>query len=300
MKVAKLALLALPLSLYAEGAHAYVCTPVTNASPPLSQAWNQRCIPYFISRSGSLIGGEERRALIANAWRQWSGEMNSCTDLQFVDAGYTDELSGFDSREPSAQINVIASIESPDQLSMFPDRNLLAITLTSFSVETGEIFDADVLINAVNNKFGEVDDPSTCNRQSGDFDLSNTLVHEFGHAIGFDHETKQDSTMFASAERCENKKRDLSDDDRFGLCSVYGAGMPTMTCAAPASYDAAQGRPERFRDQCERLNGDGGCNCVETASLAGAPATSTDRSHQIAAWLFACGLLAAHHARKRR
>jgi hypothetical protein len=244
-------------------ARAYVCTAVQDARPALSQAWNQRCIPYFISRAGTLLGGEERRQLIANSFDQWDVSMNSCTDMTFLDAGYTDDLSGFDAKKPDDQKNVIASIEDPSQLGLFPSDNLLAITLTSFSVETGEIFDADILINAVNNNFQDV--PSGC-PNGRPFDLRNTLVHEIGHFLGFDHERVADSTMFASAEPCEVKKRDLTADDRLGLCTVYGAGEPTMTCAPPSDYDAAQGKPERFRDQCERLNDDGGCNCATPKS----------------------------------
>jgi hypothetical protein len=258
LRVSSLALFS--LLFVASEARAWVCTPVQNVNPPLTQAWNQRCIPYYISREGSLLGGDERRRLIANGFAQWSKSLNPCTDIEFVDAGYTDGLSGFNPGEPSEQKNVIASVERADQLGAFPDGNLLAITLTSYSVETGEIFDADILFNAVNSKFEEVE--GGCNRQTGAFDISNTLVHELGHLLGFDHETKQESTMFASAERCEVKKRDLSDDDKMGLCSVYGAGMPVMTCAAPADYDAAQGKPERFRDQCERLSDNGGCDCT--------------------------------------
>src|SRR5262249_28749402 len=146
----------------------------------LTQAWNQRCIPYFISRSGSLLSGDERRLLVANSFRQWSSDNNACTDLTFLDAGYTDNLSGFNPTKPDDQQNVIASIEDPSQLALFPDQNLLAITLTSFSTETGEIFDADILVNAVRNKFDEVNDPQACSRQTGPFDLANTLVHEMG------------------------------------------------------------------------------------------------------------------------
>src|SRR5262245_3049725 len=102
-------LLSLFALLTASEARAYVCTPVMNTANALTQAWNQRCIPYWISRSGSLLDGDERRLLIANAFRQWSSDNNPCTDLTFLEAGYTDDLSGFNSAKPDDQKNVVAS-----------------------------------------------------------------------------------------------------------------------------------------------------------------------------------------------
>lgn len=258
----------------AHEASAYNCTPAS-ANPAISQGWNQRCIPYVISREGSLLGGDDRRRLIANAFDQWEEGTNPCTDLEFVDSGYTDELSGFDPEKPSSQKNVIGVVEDAEQLAVFPSPDLLAITLTSFSTKTGEIFDADILINAVNNRFTVVADDGACNRTNGAFDLSNTLVHEIGHFLGFDHETRADSTMFASAERCEIKKRDLSADDIQGLCAVYGVGEETMTCAPPPQ--GYGDNAEDFRDQCARLSNTG-CDCSSS------PSTRGDGAFQLIGW----------------
>ncbi len=218
--------------------------------------------------------------MIANAFDQWESTTNACTDMKFVDAGYTDSLSGFNQDKPNSQENVIGVVEDAAQLAaIFPSPDLLAITLTSFSTQTGEIFDADILINAVNNRFAVVAEDGNCSRTDGAFDLSNTLVHEIGHLLGFDHETRADSTMFASAERCETKKRDLSADDIQGMCAVYGIDEVTMTCAAPiAGYDSGSGDPSSFREQCERLNDTGGCECVTGREEA------ADSGYQMIAW----------------
>jgi hypothetical protein len=205
----------------------------------------------------------ERRNLLAQSFRVWAA--NACTDLEFLDVGYTDDGPGFNPRDPGANKNVIASVEDDGDVGLFPDPQLLAITLTSFSVETGEIFDADILINAARFRFEEVaDEPACKSARRNVYDLRNTIVHEMGHFIGFDHETMGDSTMFASAPECETIKRDLTEDDRLGLCTVYPINQATHTCSPPSiAYDDADGNPDRFRDQCARATGSGGgCACL--------------------------------------
>lgn len=268
----------------------YQCTAVLNANPPLTQGWVTRCIPYMIQRGSTLLGGEERRQLIAQSFRAWS--MNACTDLELLDAGYTDDGPGFDPRSPSRQTNVILSVDDPASLSLFPDPDLLAITLTSFSKDTGEIFDADILLNAVRFEFEDVEDFVGCDPGRKQFDLRNTLVHEMGHFLGYDHDRNVESTMFASAMPCEIKKRDLSDDDRLGVCTVYGAGRPTRTCAPPPDYDTDGVDTSALREQCERVTGGGrSCACARASS-------SGRRGGGLV--LFALVLLIRTHHRTRR
>ena len=114
---------------------------------------------------------------------------------------------------------------------------LLALTLTRYAIATGEIFDADIIVNAVDHEFDDVADKVSCRNTTRAFDLRNTLVHEMGHFIGFDHTPIQDATMFASAETCEIDKRDLANDDRMGVCTVYPKGGETRTCIPPPTYD---------------------------------------------------------------
>jgi MYXO-CTERM domain-containing protein len=228
-------------------ADAYLCTAVPDR--PYSQAWNQRCIPYYISNAGTLLDGDARRQLILQSFRVWSSE--PCTDMLFMDSGYTDQEPGFDSRRNDNQ-NIVISIEDNDFARQVFTRRELAITITSFNTATGEIFDADLMINSASFGFDDVQSTVTCKAAIvPPYDLRNTIVHEIGHILGFEHDTDPESTMHASADTCEVKKRDLTADNKLGMCTVYATGQPTNTCVPPASYDAGSGNPDAFRMQCE-------------------------------------------------
>lgn len=235
-------------------------------TPVLTQAWNQRCMPFYIRRNDALFTGPEREALVVNAFAKWTAELASGTDMTAVFAGYTDQGAGFDSGDPGGQRNVVLSASDPAEAQELfgDDPNFLAITLTSFSTESGEIFDADIVFNEAGSRFTDVD-PSDCTPAlpTAPFDVENTLVHEVGHFFGFDHVTNPDATMFQSAGRCEIVKRDLAPDDRSAITTTYPIGQPTMTCSPPMSYSLSQGNPDDFRNQCERATGDGcGCSAV--------------------------------------
>jgi hypothetical protein len=276
------------LALCAElSASAYVCTRVPMSSPEVTEVWDQRCIPYFINANSSILGGTDRRALVAQCFATWSN--NACTDLDFVDEGYTSEGASFNADDPYNQENVIKTIESssdPDY-AMLPDGSLLALTLTSFSRTTGEIFDADIMVNAVQFTFIDVTDEAACLAMGGKrpYDLRNTLTHEMGHFIGFDHDPDPESTMFASAQPCETKKRDLTAADLNGLCTIYSSGQPPHTCEPPpGGYDPGAGE-SAFRNQCDRSRGQ--CRCRATP-----PARSDHRSTLAFCFLIGAALIA--------
>ena len=238
----------------------FVCTAVPPSSdadrPPLTQVWNQRCIPYWITDNGGFLLEPEFETLVQESFEVWSNP--TCNDLNFRYTGATSQGAEFDPDSSSNQ-NVVATTASraeSEELFGIGD-GLLAITLTSFSLDTGEIFDADIVLNAAVFSFANIEDPSTCVSSLEVFDLQNVLVHEIGHFIGFDHVDDAEATMFESALPCETLKRDLAAVDLDGVCSVYPAGRGPMTCD-PADDYGSGGFLSRFRNQCD----DGGCRCT--------------------------------------
>ena len=88
----------------------------------------------------------------------------------------------------------------------FVDPDALATTYLTYRSSTGEILEADIVINAVHYSWSTED----CQER---YDLQHILAHEGGHALGLAHSGERESTMFASAGRCETQKRKLSADD---------------------------------------------------------------------------------------
>ena len=146
------------------------------------------------------------------------------------------------------------------------DPRALAVTYVWHDPATGEILDADMELNEDTRDFhvcaldgcAELHpDPVTGlpnGPDSGDADLENTLTHEMGHYFGLAHTPEsdgRDATMFAEATFGETSKRDLTDDDRAGICAIYPPGSlpsacdPTPTgglgldCAAPSGCGCA-------------------------------------------------------------
>ena len=272
-------------------AYGFVCTAVPNSSPPLTQVWNQRCLPYRINTNGAFFSRSANQSIVRRSFEEWSSP--SCTDLVFQFNGSTNQGAEFDPDAGASNQNVVLATNTvAEAIALIGEPNLLAITLTSFSVETGEILDADIIINAATFTFEEVADPATCqSRGELVFDLANTMVHEIGHFIGFDHTPDNQATMFETASACEVLKRDLNATDLDGLCTVYADGMPPQTCDPAPDYGSG-GFLAQFRDQCGGGD-DGGCACVAAAS----PAPVASRT-----WLW--GLLplvaVAPWARRRR
>lgn len=113
----------------------------------------------------------------------------------------------------------------------------IATTITTSNRSTGEILDSDTEFNDARFSFTAVDglpcgaDPTQtgCVR----IDVQNTMTHEAGHTLGLDHPPDHpEATMYATAPSGETSKRVLAQDDIDGICSIYPAGMPTVTDVA--------------------------------------------------------------------
>jgi hypothetical protein len=271
-------------------AHAFECSPLTGKDAAnYTQVWQSRCIPFYVSTTGSLKFKQQgdgwvptetvecsscflknNALIVTQSFNRWAAGENRCTDMTFVSKGLTTEAGGFDPDTPYDQKNVVAILEdreSWDKLIAVP--SLLAITNVTYAVNTGEILDADILVNGAYFAIEDVGDVFACRNGNRAFDIRNTLVHEIGHLLGFDHTPVADATMFASADACEVKKRDLEQDDKDGLCTVYPTGAAARPCRAAPSYAASRAfDPTPWRNQCTRVPPvvePGGCSCGAAA-----------------------------------
>lgn len=118
----------------------------------------------------------------------------------------------------------------------------VAMTLVSANQVSGEIVDADIMLNAAHHAFCT----GTCGQDA--FDLRNTLTHEVGHMLGLEHSEVPGATMFGGAPSQELAKRDLEMDDQVGICTSYrqawqDGGCPTDEPPGGCAVGVAQTSP---------------------------------------------------------
>ena len=109
----------------------------------------------------------------------------------------------------------------------------IGLTTTTYDRRTGQIYDADMELNAANFKMTTVDTPPCVGGVTTacvSSDVQNTVTHEVGHLLGLDHAPDSHSTMYASAPIGETSKRTLDDGSRAFVCEVYPAGLPSQDC----------------------------------------------------------------------
>ena len=156
-------------------------------------AWMPSCLPLAIevypgTFSQMTIG--EVTSAVTGAAAAWGSGANPCT---FIDFGVTvvsgpapvaanDRRNMVILRDTSWCLLDATGACSPTSTAYDPAA--LALTTVWARASTGEIIDADIEINAVNNLWADVvAHPELVDRH----DLQNVLTHEIGHLLGLDH-----------------------------------------------------------------------------------------------------------------
>jgi hypothetical protein len=153
------------------------------------------------------------------------------------------------------------------------------LTLVWHNGHTGEIYDADMQLNETIGPFAICDGECL----EGTVDLQNVVTHEAGHFFGLGHSRVRGATMSASAAVGETSKRDLAQDDRNGLCSVYGQ-LPEPRCQS-SDYAPKHG----FSALCApAMDSGGACSAARPGPGAGAAGGTAGGGR----WLALLGLLA--------
>ncbi len=184
--------------------------------------WCSQCNGFSIHSSGSPeIDIADIRAAVTTAAAAW-GQVDcdgagTTPTFAFQLIGDTTAPSGYLSG--GANANTV-SFNTLWRMDANHQSQVIAITLTTFNNQTGEMLDADIEMNQRSdqnpNGFHFVTDAPT----PDDADLGTIIRHEMGHALGLGHADEPASIMYFSAGRGE--VRTITADDVDGLCHAYG------------------------------------------------------------------------------
>jgi MYXO-CTERM domain-containing protein len=301
------------LGAAARRAEAY-CRTTTSKVPPdydpaecgcwtygLPLYWSNACVSYDIQQDASSeVPYAAAASAIATAFSKWTS--TTCS----ADAG-TGRVS-IDVRDfgPVACGKVEYDQYGPNQHVILFDKNLsdftdssnaLALTTVTYNIDTGEIFDADMQINATVPLSTSATPPTG---SSSVYDFASIVTHETGHFLGMAHAVDARATMYAFIDPGEDSERLLTVDDRNGICTIYppdgtrtvaavdggpeDAGAPTASCSQSAAPPPVPTRSipavlcdptprHGFTTQCDGADGGatgGGCSI---ASASDHPAT---------------------------
>lgn len=124
------------------------------------------------------------------------------------------------------------------------ERPVLAVTLVTRDSATGEIYDADILVDAWRNRFAVLSATGITGDANAPNDWQNVLTHEFGHALGLTEDFEHnDATMYPSSLPGEVRKRDLDGEDRASITGAYAAAIDGQGPVYPAGCGGARVSP---------------------------------------------------------
>jgi hypothetical protein len=198
------------------------------------------------------------------AYASWQAQAATCSEFTFVKgAQITGATVGYDPNSSNANVLIFrevncSSIVPPGDPCLANstcmnayrcwshDDYTIALTTTTFSNDTGVIYDADTEFNASPHTDGTpaflftvVDSPpcdaSNISESCVATDVQETMTHETGHAIGLDHVNISGSTMEPTAPLGETQKRTIDTGTGTGFCTIYPLGQPSPPCDPSAA-----------------------------------------------------------------
>lgn len=181
--------------LMTSSSHGYVSSLTTQLKSLYWPSTNSQINIYFNPLNSNGISEGTVNNILSDAENQWNNVSGSRINLNFIKTVSSDELNR----------NEVYFSDDP---TLFGS-GVIGIALVSYKDSTGEILEADVLIN--DNTF------LSTNKDSSLY-LGNVLTHELGHFLGLAHEGVMESTMYYQAERGQHV---LADIDKQSIVQLY-------------------------------------------------------------------------------
>lgn len=231
-----------------EGSQQVGNSPCVERGEPL--VWTYPCLSYAVDSRGSRWFEDlgEVEFLVDESFAAWQQADcdGSPPNLIFKPLNpSTCRRPQFNERGPN--VNTIAFLDPwrdpcADADDPGYDPFAFAVTIVWHDTRTGEILDADMMINdqrassaGAGGPYADCPEtgcPATGPGGIGPADLRSIVTHEAGHFIGIGHSGDENATMFASAERSSVSKRRLAQDDIAAVCNIYPPDDLDASCNA--------------------------------------------------------------------
>jgi hypothetical protein len=119
----------------------------------------------------------------------------------------------------------------------------LAVTVLTYDEQTGEILDADIVVNGVyafavlaanarSSGASPVPLEGATSICAGTFDLFHVVAHETGHALGLSDVGDDDAVMYAYTTPGDAAYRAPASDDHAGIAAIYGSTSSRAGCSS--------------------------------------------------------------------
>jgi hypothetical protein len=258
--------------------------------------WASSCLQVYVQANGAPKQGISFQAARDSATRAFSAWLSAdCSGAApLIDVQVLGPITCDTAEYNSTQKNANIVMFREDDWPYVGAEDALGFTDLHFDANTGELWDADLEINAFDYKFS-VGDPVTDN------DLDSMLTHEAGHILGLAHTLVTDATMFASYIPGTDTQRTLADDDVQAICVAYPADrMPSRTSCSPRhGFSDACGADQSANSATDE--GTDQENTTTASSVSSKSCTFTPRATAPGSfWLVvACGVLGTCLFRRR-
>ena len=217
-------------------------TPLGCFSTGFPLSWASNCVTVSVQADGAPkqhISYAAARSSVERAFAAWTDaacDEGSPSISVVVNGPVACNASEYNADRGNANVVVFRE----DAWPYVGGEDALGLTIVRFDPMSGEIWDADIEINAV-------DEPLSVGAPvAGSVDLDSLLTHEAGHLLGLGHNTLDESaTMFPGYHTGSVELRSLADDDIEGICNIYAPARK----ASSTSCEPRHG----FSDLCGAL-----------------------------------------------
>ncbi len=218
--------------------------------------WKGACVGYSVNSAASAhVPAATATTIIDSSFDTWNKVMcgSGSVGINASNIGTADcSEVRYNPNGPNQNVIVFRDTAWP-----YSDpNNTLGLTTVTFNADSGEIYDADMELNATGKNL------STTNVvPANGFDLLSIVTHEAGHFLGLAHATDATATMFASYKPGTSSLRSVAPDDIAGICDIY----PNATSRNVATSVSVSG--VIAADACDATPRHGfGSTCAENPS----------------------------------
>jgi hypothetical protein len=248
---------------------AQYCASQVPPTKPVPLFWSNACVSYDIQQNASRqVPYAKAAQLAAGALAKWTGiACQAGSDLLPVSIRVRDlgPVECAEAQYNPQQGNQHVILFHDDVWPHNDPNNTLGLTTVTFDSKTGEIYDADMEINATVPL--SIADPVAPNG----YDLESIMTHEAGHFLGMAHSGNAAATMYAHYNPGSTTMRALASDDADGLCAMYPPGGlrsvdPSVADGGIVAQLACDPTPRHgFQTQCAQMKTYAGCTQAPSA-----------------------------------